>query len=250
MKMISSTSITSTNGVTLMSAFWPSSYFPPFLPPSFAAIYSCSASRAAGLVRAICATRTMNARRSRKAPSMPADDDLGRLCHRGPVRPVRGRHGSRSATGPLPVKGGERGQAHDGRDPCRRAPSERRWRGHRRRRRAPGLDRRRDGTETLAELKGRWIDVVATERRFRADRLRRRARSTRPRRQPMRRSSASSPMRSRWRTSPSTQGPAPGGRHLRRSGALVRPHRRAEAGAAQVGRAATSWPPSAPTAVS
>ena len=38
MKMISSTSMMSTNGVTLMSAFWPREYLPPFAPPSFAAI--------------------------------------------------------------------------------------------------------------------------------------------------------------------------------------------------------------------
>ena len=38
MKMISSTSITSTNGVTLMSLFWPRSYLPPPAPASLAAI--------------------------------------------------------------------------------------------------------------------------------------------------------------------------------------------------------------------
>ncbi len=38
MKMINSTSITSTNGVTLMSEFWPIEYLSPLAPPSFAAI--------------------------------------------------------------------------------------------------------------------------------------------------------------------------------------------------------------------
>jgi hypothetical protein len=39
MKMIKSTSITSTKGVTLISAFWPRLYFSPFLPPSFTAMH-------------------------------------------------------------------------------------------------------------------------------------------------------------------------------------------------------------------
>ena len=38
MKMMRSTSITSTNGVTLMSLFWPRSNLPPPEPPSFAPI--------------------------------------------------------------------------------------------------------------------------------------------------------------------------------------------------------------------